>query len=193
MNLADRITASRLFLAPLFFALFTWGRAVGMAPLLLVLSLWVLFGAIEASDLLDGKVARGQKTVSSFGKLFDPFADVVARLTYFVCFSSIGIMPGWILLLILYREFGMLFLRMLLAERGIAMGARPGGKAKAVLYMVAGAASLLLFSLDLTGWLGSLLPALRVVVLVLYVAAAALSLGSFVDYLIQYRKLVPRA
>lgn len=189
MNLADRITASRLFLAPLFYALFLWGGAVVVDPVARVILLWVLFWIIEASDLLDGKVARRQRTVSSFGKLFDPFADVIARVTYFVCFAQAGIMPFWILLVILYREFGILFLRMLLAERGIAMGARPGGKAKAVTYMVSGAASLLLFTLQTGGWLPSFVGPMRLLVLAFYLLAALLSIGSFIDYALQYRKL----
>ena len=130
MNLADRLTSSRLFLAPIFFIAYQWGSALGQGPATALL--WVLFVAMEISDLLDGKAARKQGTVSAFGKLFDPFADVIERMTYFVCFAFSGIMPIWALLLILYREFAQLFLRMVLSGRGIAMGARPGGKLKAV-------------------------------------------------------------
>jgi CDP-diacylglycerol--glycerol-3-phosphate 3-phosphatidyltransferase len=176
MNLADRLTASRLILAPLFFVAYRWGGAMGQAIATAIL--WSLFGAIELSDLLDGQAARKQGTVSSFGKLFDPFADVVARMTYFVCFAFSGIMPLWAFLLILYREFGMLFIRMVLSGRGISLGARPGGKLKAVLYMLAGAASLLLDSLLRLDLVPEALPALKVGVYVLYVLAVVLSLGS---------------
>ena len=187
MTLADRLTASRLVLAPLFFAAYRWGAFLGTIPLMCLL--WLLFIAIEVSDLLDGKAARRQGTVNSFGKIFDPFADVVARMTYFVCFTLSGIMPAWAFLLILYREFFQLFLRQVLAGRGVAMGARPGGKLKAVLYMVVGAASLLLDGLIRLAILPEALPAARIVVYALYVLAVALSLGSFVDYLLQFRKL----
>lgn len=190
MNLADRLTSSRLVLAPIFFILFFWGAAMGLSPLLCVLALWLLFGAIELSDLLDGRAARSRGTVSAFGKLFDPFADVFARITYFVCFAFAGIMPLWIFLIIIYREFCQLFLRQLLAERGIAMAARKGGKIKAVFYMLAGAASLVLWSLPRLGLFPEAGQALNLLVLVLYVVAAALSVGSFVDYFIQFRKLV---
>lgn len=189
MNLADRLTASRMIMSPAFFALFVWGGAWGLPESLRALILVLLFAAIEVSDLLDGMVARGQKTVSAFGKLFDPFADVFARMTYFFCFAIEGLMPLWAFLLILYREFCQLFLRMLLAERGIAMAARPGGKLKAVFYMIAGAVSLAVWSWPRLG-----LPELPAapagfVVTGLYVVAVALSLGSFADYLVQFRKL----
>lgn len=190
MTLADRLTASRLVLAPSFFIVYRWGGAIGPIPLISML--WALFIAIEVSDLLDGKAARGQGTVSSFGKVFDPFADVVARLTYFVCFLLAGIMPPWAFLIILYREFGMLFLRMVLSGKGIAMGARPGGKLKAVLYMLAGGASLLLDSLIRLDLAPQAVPAVRTIVLAVYILAVALSVGSFLDYLVQFRALTGR-
>lgn len=186
MSSADAVTASRLVLAPLFFAVFF---LPGIPPVVAVPLLWLLFILIEVSDLVDGALARKSGTVSSFGKLFDPFADVVARLTYFLCFALGGLMPAWVLLLILYREFGIMFLRQLLSTRGIAMGARPGGKLKAVIYMTAGAASLLLITISSFGFLDSVIPALRILVMVLYVASALLSVLSFIDYLRQFRIL----
>jgi CDP-diacylglycerol---glycerol-3-phosphate 3-phosphatidyltransferase len=187
MNLADRLTASRLILAPLFFVAYQWGEAIGQIPTTVLLCF--LFAAIELSDLLDGHAARSQGTVSSFGKIFDPFADVFARMTYFVCFAFSGIMPAWAFLVILYREFAMLFLRMVLSGRGIAMGARPGGKIKAVLYMLAGASSLLLDCFIRLELVPDALSPIRIVVLVMYILAVALSVGSFLDYLVQFRKL----
>lgn len=189
MNLADRLTSSRLVLAPIFFVLFYWGGSIGLSPAACAIVLWALFAIIELTDLFDGRAARSKGTVSAFGKLFDPFADVFARITYFVCFAFSGIMPLWIFLIIVYREFCQLFLRQLLAERGIAMGARKGGKIKAVFYMLAGAASLLEWSLPRLGLFPSSASALEPIVFALYLAAAALSVGSFVDYFIQFRKL----
>jgi CDP-diacylglycerol---glycerol-3-phosphate 3-phosphatidyltransferase len=187
MNLADALTASRLVLAPIFFLMFMHGQSLGVTGVVLALVLWSLFILIELSDLLDGLAARTMKSVSAFGKLFDPFADVLARITYFVCFAWTGLMPLWILLIILYREFSILFLRMLLAEKGIAMGARPGGKTKAVAYMAAGFLSLVSWSITHMAWQEpAFFPGL---VYGLYVLAALLSLASFVDYLFHYRKL----
>jgi len=176
-------------MAPVFFIIYMWGGSMGLPPTASVAILWSLFVLIEVSDLFDGMVARVQKTVSGFGKLFDPFADVFARLTYFVCFSFTGIMPLWLFLIIMYREFCQLFLRQLLAEKGVAMGARNGGKTKAVFYMIAGAASLVLWSARSLGVAVAYQPALAVAVFVLYCIAAILSVGSFLDYIIQFRKI----
>jgi len=187
MTLADRLTAARLVLAPLFFVAYRWGEAAGQV--FTVALLWTLFLAIEVSDLLDGQAARRQGTVSDYGKLFDPFADVIARITYFVCFASSGIMPVWALLVILYREFGQLFLRMMLAGKSVVMGASAGGKLKAVFYMVAGSASLVLDSMMRLELLPPAIPYARAAVYVLYCVAVILSVGSFADYLSRYRKL----
>ena len=187
MTTADKVTLSRILLAPLFFILYRYPIFPALPTAIL---LWLLFGVIEISDFVDGKIARSSSAVSDFGKLFDPFADVIARVTYFVCFAFSGIMPLWIFLIILYREFGILFLRMMLSFKGIAMGARPGGKLKAGLYMISGILSLLFVSIERLSLFASTLPTLKIIVLVAFMAAGALSVASFIDYLIQFRKLM---
>ncbi len=187
MTLADKLTAMRLVLAPLFFIIYSWGAAVGQV--FAVIALWVLFIAIEVSDLLDGQAARRHGTVSDYGKIFDPFADVFARLTYFVCFAFSGIMPVWALLVILYREFSQLFLRMILAGKSVIMGARAGGKLKAVFYMVAGSASLILDTMRRLDLLPEAQSYAGIAVYALYCVAVLLSVLSFADYFAQFRKL----
>lgn len=188
---------SRIFFAPFFFFVLKAEFIPRSAALLI---LWILFCWIELSDLLDGRIARAHNEVTSFGKLFDPFADVIARVTYFLAFMSIGIMPLWVLLIVLYREFGILFLRMLLGLKGIAMGARTGGKLKAGIYMVAGMLSLALYSeralkgetlsgpISLSGS-GGIGYALGLLTLIAYVLVALATALSFVDYIVQFRKL----
>jgi len=186
MTVADKVTLSRILLAPLFFIIY---RLRGSALLPLTIFLWILFWVMEISDYVDGRIARASSEVSDFGKLFDPFADVMARVTYFVCFAFEGIMPLWVFLIILYREFGILFLRMLLSFKGIAMGARPGGKLKAGLYMVSGLLALVFVTLDLLPALQGFSEILYALVQISFILAGFVSLASFVDYLIQYRKL----
>ena len=187
MTLADKLTASRIALAPLFFIAYRCGEFLGPVPYVTIL--WALFLVIELSDLLDGLAARSTGTVSDFGKLFDPYADVFARITYFVCFVLAGLMPAWAFILVLYRELSINFIRMLLAQRGITMGARKGGKLKSATYMAAGAASLLYVSCSRLGFVADLLPPLFIAVYALYSLAAFLAVLSFADYFVQYKKL----
>ena len=187
MTLADKLTASRLAFAPVFFVTYRWGSHLGAVPYVVVLI--SLFLLIEFSDLFDGFAARRNGTVSDFGKLFDPYADVFARITYFTCFALDGIMPAWVLIVVLYREFSINFIRMLLAQRGIAMGARPGGKLKSAIYMIAGAVSLILVGAKALGLIPTTWRILEIAIYGIYVLAAVLALASFADYFVQYRRL----
>jgi CDP-diacylglycerol--glycerol-3-phosphate 3-phosphatidyltransferase len=194
MTLADKITALRLFLAPLFFVVYlcpVFYPPLGLSAGFLrwtVPVLWALFFVSEISDLIDGKVARKRGEVSDFGKLFDPFADVLVRITYFLCFVVTGVLPVLLLLVVLYREFGILFLRILMMKKGIAMGARAGGKLKAVLYMFAGAIALLAVSLERFGAGVRVVFWLRNAAGVVFLLSVIVSVLSFADYFFVYKR-----
>lgn len=146
--------------------------------------LWILFAFIEISDVLDGAVARSQGIVSDVGKLLDPFADVVSRLTYFVVFAAFSIMPVWMFLLILYREVGIIFVRMMMIRDGVALAARKGGKTKAVMYAVSAGLGLVMLMHVRLGLFHMLMPALPWVVLGAFGLSVFLSWASFIDYLV---------
>ena len=76
--------------------------------------------------------------VSDIGKILDPFSDVLSRVTYFICFTAAGLMPLWAMIVIVWREFCIMFIRMVMAKEGTALAARNGGKAKAVFYFSRG-------------------------------------------------------
>jgi CDP-diacylglycerol--glycerol-3-phosphate 3-phosphatidyltransferase len=190
MKTADKLTSLRLVLAPLFFVLYflpvffsfrSGGRWV-------VPVLWVLFVLAELTDMFDGMAARKRKEASDFGKLYDPFADTLLQVTLFFCFVMDRILPALPFLIIVYREFGILFVRNLMLRKGVVMGARIGGKIKTVIYIAAAAAALLASSagrLDLGEFLFS---RLRLIAVVLFGIAALVSLVSFADYFLVYRK-----
>jgi CDP-diacylglycerol--glycerol-3-phosphate 3-phosphatidyltransferase len=150
--------------------------------------LWIIFVISEITDLIDGKIARSRKEVSDFGKLFDPFADVLVRITYFLCFVVNGILSAPLFLIVLYREFGIQFLRNLMLKKGVTMGARKGGKLKAFAYMLAGALALLTTSME---WLGvdeALVSQVRCGARVIFLISVLISVVSFADYYIVYHK-----
>ena len=106
----------------------------------------------ELTDFLDGFYARKNNEVSDFGKLFDPFADVILHLTTMICYmftfgSEGGYMYPVLFMLLMIREFSQNFLRMVAAKQGVAIAARKGGKLKTVVYIVSGFYALLNFSL----------------------------------------------
>jgi CDP-diacylglycerol--glycerol-3-phosphate 3-phosphatidyltransferase len=198
MNLADKVTSLRLILAPFFFVLYLlpYKKLSGSFPAdpaetegfkWVVPVLWGLFILSEITDLIDGKIARSRKQVSDFGKLFDPFADVLVRITYFLCFVLDGILPALLFLVVLYREIGIQFLRNLMMKKGVVMGARKGGKIKAVTYMLAGAVALLAASAERLGF-DSGVWVLRTSARIIFCISVVISVVSFVDYLAMYKR-----
>ena len=138
---------------------------------------------MEYTDYLDGFFARKYDEVSDFGKLFDPFADVLANMTVLLVFVLAGYLPAILFLIILYREMGIMFIRMLSIRKGVVIAARKGGKTKTVLYIVSAGFSLAIESLarlDLsTGISEQLLVRIN---LSLYILAVIVSVLSFMEY-----------
>lgn len=192
MTSADKVTSIRLVLAPFFFVVYFLPSWFGLPAGWTVPVLWALFVVSELTDLADGWIARSRNEVSEFGKLFDPFSDTLVRITYFLCFVVDGILPGVLFAVVLYREFGILFLRTLMMRKGVALGARSGGKIKAVAYMVTGSVSLIVSSVSRISPEASFLGALRIAAVVLFAVSVVLSLTSFGDYLRVFKK-TPRA
>jgi CDP-diacylglycerol--glycerol-3-phosphate 3-phosphatidyltransferase len=196
METATKITFCRIFSAPIFFILYflpTWLRQF---PILLPVSVFVMVPVLafaEFTDYLDGKYARDHKQVSDFGKVFDPFADVFLNVTVFFCMVLSGYMPAIILLLIIYREISMTFIRLVAIQEGVAIGARKGGKTKTVLYIISCFFTLAIESALRLGLFSAAdfpIRAGKTVSLALFVLCLILSYTSFVDYLINFRKVL---
>lgn len=187
MSIANFFTASRIIAAPLFMAIYYLPHYTGTAPKTALSIIIPLFIYMEFTDFLDGYYARKYKQVSDFGKLFDPFADVVANLTVLLAFMSAGYVPLLIFMIILYREMSILFLRMLARGNGITIAAKKGGKLKTVCYIFAEGFTLFIellvifFAADHT-----IIAHLILANKILYGIAAVLSVGSFIDYLTSY-------
>jgi CDP-diacylglycerol--glycerol-3-phosphate 3-phosphatidyltransferase len=189
MNLPNFLTVSRIFLAPVFFLLLFIPVWTGLGFLPLYILAWVIFLYIEVSDVVDGYLARKMGLVSELGKNLDPFSDVISRMTYFVAFVALAIMPVWMMLIILYRELSITFMRSVLFGRGIAMASRKGGKLKATLYGIAGGAGLVVLGIR-----GFAAPApwgqvFDAVSFTVFAAAVLASVVSFVDYIIVFLRL----
>ncbi|MDR2942813.1 MAG: CDP-diacylglycerol--glycerol-3-phosphate 3-phosphatidyltransferase [Treponema sp.] len=183
MNLANKITLSRIILAPVFFIIFLLpGKEAWTVPVL-----WFIFIVSELTDMLDGMVARKQNEVSDFGKLFDPFADTFMQLTCFFCFVVDGIFPAVLFLLVIYREFSILFIRNLMLKKGVTLGARISGKVKTVFYIFAGGSALLTDSLHRLAVFKQLLPYFKTGTLIIFIISVIISIVSFIDYLIIFR------
>ncbi len=183
MNVPNTITISRIVASPLLFSLFFLPDVFGLSYTIVVPIIWGLFAIMEISDVLDGWLARRSGLVTDLGKVLDPFSDVISRITYFVAFAALGIMWPVFLLLIVYREVTIQFIRMLMYRDGVAMAARAGGKLKAVFYNLSGIAGLLVFSLEGLGVCSEAICGyFRLAATIIFALAVVLSWVSLMDY-----------
>lgn len=191
MTFADKVTSIRVVLSPVFFVVYLFPKMIpswaGYSSRWTVPVLWLFFIVSEISDLLDGRIARSRGEVGDFGKLYDPFADVLVRVTYFLCFVLTDILPAILFLLVLYREFGILFIRTLMMKKGIALGARKGGKLKAVTYMLTGVAALLAASVERLDLDKTYFTIFSRSAIVIFLISVIISLLSFIDYVLVYK------
>ena len=172
-----------VYLLPNFFPSWFVNGAAWTVPVL-----WLIFVVSQVTDLLDGMAARKRNEISDYGKLFDPFADTIMQITCFLCFVVDGIFPVILFLLVIYREFGILFIRNVMLKNGIVVGARMGGKIKTVTYIIAGGAALAAVSLERLSVFEFLFPFFRIGALVIFIISVIFSIGSFIDYILIFRK-----
>ena len=195
MKLSNKFTFIRIIFAPIFFVLYflpIW-TGCGTKFSLLVAVPCLVFA--EFTDYLDGHYARKHNEVSDFGKLFDPFADVVLHLTSFVCLmhsvqTGFSYMPVTFFVLIMLREFSQNFLRMVAAKQGTAIAARKGGKLKTVIYIVAEFYGIFLELLVRLDVVPSFFGAMQIGAFAFFTLCVILSYASFVDYLIHFVKIL---
>lgn len=92
-----------------------------------------LLGVSELSDAFDGYLARKYNQVTDLGKIFDPMADSIARISVFLTFTQAPVnLPLPLIFIFLYRDFVVSTLRTICALKGFALAARTSGKIKAV-------------------------------------------------------------
>jgi CDP-diacylglycerol---glycerol-3-phosphate 3-phosphatidyltransferase len=109
-----------------------------------------LFLVASISDFLDGYLARKYNIVSNFGKVMDPLADKILNLSAFVCFVHLGIIPPWMVVIIIGREFLVSGIRIIVAEEGEIIMASNWGKAKTVMEIIAVSVTLVLIAANHT-------------------------------------------
>jgi CDP-diacylglycerol--glycerol-3-phosphate 3-phosphatidyltransferase len=121
-------------------------RVLATAPVILLIvsgETWALWAALcimvlsEFSDWIDGVLARRRGQVSNIGKLLDPMADSLYRVSVFTAFTANHWMPLWMLLIIICRDVSVSYLRVLAEQKKGTMGARQSGKWKAVAQSIA--------------------------------------------------------
>ena len=138
MNLPNSLTTSRFGFAGLLMIClsveFPYAKSLAL----------VLFVMASITDCLDGHLARTRYGVTNFGRLMDPLADKIMVSAVFVGFVGIPLahdgqplIPAWVAVIIVSREFMVTGLRLLAAGEGKIISAGIWGKHKTVWQMVA--------------------------------------------------------
>lgn len=183
MNLPNKLTVTRLVMVPVFFFSFLLGTLnFSGAGVISTVLMVICYAVAELSDLLDGKIARKYNMVTDLGKVMDPFADTLSHLTFFVCFMKSGFMPVWSFIIIMWREFSILFLRMLMMKTGKALPANIWGKSKTVFYAVTTLLSIIFMTARTFAPAGDWISVYEMVLYVFFSLAALASLLSFITY-----------
>jgi CDP-diacylglycerol--glycerol-3-phosphate 3-phosphatidyltransferase len=96
----------------------------------------IVFLAAALTDLLDGYLARRWKQVTTVGTLLDPVADKLLISAALVSLVQIRLLPGWMVILIISREFAVSGLRSIAAAEGYTIKAGELGKSKMMLQVI---------------------------------------------------------
>jgi len=119
-NAPTAITFSRILLIPIFVLIAAKNPFIGA----------VIFAIASITDLLDGYVARRSKQVTKFGIILDPIADKLLVISALIIFVDMGLVPAWIAIVIIAREFIVTGLRIVALSQDIVIPAEAGGKIK---------------------------------------------------------------
>src|SRR2546429_403850 len=157
MNLPNSLTIARIFFVPLLVAgLGGQNRSIRILGVT-VTNEWLalaIFLVAAATDLLDGYLARRWGQVTTIGTLLDPIADKLLISAALISLVQVNAVPGWMVILIVGREFAISGLRSIAAAEGYTIKASDLGKTKMVAQVTA--VSLLLVGLHhpKIAWMG---------------------------------------
>lgn len=149
MTLPNKLTLIRILIIPIMIVLFyipvlrenIFSSNSGLSYLYFIE--FILFAIASFTDFLDGHIARKYNLVTTFGKFLDPLADKLLVFTAMAMFmadnvnlNGIELMPLWVFMIMLIREFGVSGIRMLASSKGEVIAAGKMGKLKTLVTMV---------------------------------------------------------
>jgi len=146
MNLPNSLTVLRIFFVPLLVVVLLtrepnfdfWGLPIHFE----VWGVLILLMA-AATDVMDGYIARKRREITTLGILLDPIADKLLISAAFISLVEMGLVPAWMVVIIIGREFIVVGLREIASVEGLVIPASPLGKTKMILQVLAGCAVIL--------------------------------------------------
>ena len=191
VNLPNILTVVRILLVPVFVVLMALD---GVWEYMRYIALGI-FVIASLTDYLDGIIARKKGIVTRFGKLMDPLADKILVSAGFIMLTGLGVVPAWVTVIVVARDFLLNTIRMFGTEAGETIAAGVTGKIKTAFQML----TIVLGMLDVQGLFafvtvgkvmefGTLL--LNVGFSLSLAFAVIFTLWSCVEYVVKYRKYI---
>lgn len=132
MNLPNKLTILRMIMVPIFLVFLIFSSNILWFKWIALL----LFILASLTDWLDGSIARKYNLVTNFGKFMDPLADKLLVCTALIQLTDMKMIPAWMTIVIIAREFIISGFRLVAAEKGIVIAAGKSGKWKTAVTMV---------------------------------------------------------
>jgi nicotinamide-nucleotide amidase len=195
LNAANSVTIARMVFIPVFLLalLADWPRWFSAPAIVYTLRPWIaaaVFGVLAATDGVDGYLARSRNEVTTFGKFLDPLADKLLVTAALLALVEMRVLPAWIALVIISREFIVSGLRMVASAEGTVIAASWYGKLKTVLQIVAillfivkDSAVIVLLGAPMVMWA-------QIVAWAVMGAAVVMTIVSMVDYFMHARDVL---
>ena len=175
MNLPNKITLFRVIMIPVFLVVYLvpgipYGNYIAAA----------IFLIAAFSDFLDGYLARKNNLVTNFGKFMDPLADKLLVSGALICFVENGLIPAWIVFIIIAREFIISGFRLVASDNGVVIAASWWGKIKTNVQMIMSVMLILNFDH----------PVINVLEQIMIYLAVILTVVSLVDYMVKNKSVL---
>lgn len=175
MNLPNKITIFRVIMIPIFLVFLLIpgipnGKYIAAA----------IFIIAALTDFLDGYLARKYHLITNFGKFMDPLADKLLVCSALICFVQLELLPAWIVIIIISREFIISGFRLVASDNGVVIAASWWGKIKTNVQMIMSV--LLMFHLDFY--------AFHVLEQVFIYLSVILTVVSLIDYMYKNKSIL---
>lgn len=192
---ANVVTLLRICLVPVFVVaiISPWPEYFPFWPDAEASKSWIaagIFILLAATDGLDGYLARSRGEVTNFGKFIDPLADKILVAAALLALIELGVLPSWVALVILTREFIVSGIRMVAASQGVVIAASWYGKAKTVTQIVAIVLFIIKDSVVIADPEGVLHNPLYLVSWLAMLIAVALTIISMLDYFVKAKEIL---
>ena len=174
MNIANKLTLLRVILVPFFAFFMLAGDIVPYSYL------WaaVIFAVASITDTADGKIARKYNLVTNFGKFMDPLADKLLVCSAMICLVDLKLIPVWVVLIIIAREFIISGFRLIASDNGVVIAASYWGKFKTTFQMI----MVILMIANIQ--------ALNILTQIVMWIALALTIISLIDYIVKNKNVL---